>query len=69
MDEHEKEFAIKLYKYLPAKDCGVKSPCGMQKCRLFALKVLRGEKHMDECPYLEDTQRQGILLVVDEYFN
>jgi len=57
-----------IYKLLPGKNCGGKSPCGLPKCALFAAKVLSGKKDVSECPYIVDENMQSILLVIDEYY-
>jgi ArsR family metal-binding transcriptional regulator len=66
--EDEKAVALKIYRHLPGRDCGDDSPCGLPKCRKFAVKLLRDERKINDCPYMEDRQRQAVALLLDEYF-
>ena len=73
MEDAERDAAIKIYRALPGRDCGERSedhssPCGSGLCRRFALKIVRGEGELSDCPYLNDRQVQAILLHIDEYF-
>ncbi|MFH1403463.1 MAG: (Fe-S)-binding protein [Candidatus Altiarchaeota archaeon] len=68
MDD-EKDFALRILQHLPGKNCGMESPCGLPKCRMFAVKLVRDEKKMGDCPYIEEPQRQSIAVILDEFFN
>jgi ArsR family metal-binding transcriptional regulator len=57
-----------IYKNLPGKNCGDKSPCGLPKCGLFARALLKGKSEVYDCPYMEDEKSQAILLIVEDYF-
>jgi CO dehydrogenase/acetyl-CoA synthase gamma subunit (corrinoid Fe-S protein) len=57
-----------IYRLLPGKNCGEKSPCGLPKCSMFANAVLKGKRKPSDCPYLEDDNMQSIILIIEEYF-
>ena len=60
-----------IYHNLPAKDCGKggrKSPCQSPLCRDFARLLLKGDKTVYDCPYLEDDNRQIIILLLEDYY-
>jgi CO dehydrogenase/acetyl-CoA synthase gamma subunit (corrinoid Fe-S protein) len=57
-----------VYKFLPGKNCGDKSPCGCPKCAIFASEILKGRKKAQDCTYLEDEDYQSIVLFMDDYF-
>ena len=60
--------AADIYKLLPGRDCGRKSPCRLPKCMLFARELLTASRDVYDCPYLKDDNRQEIMLILDEYF-
>ncbi len=64
---NEGDTAAEIYKLLPGRDCGEKSPCGLPKCMLFAKALLKGRDPYD-CPYMEDEDRQQVILVLEDYF-
>jgi ArsR family metal-binding transcriptional regulator len=57
-----------VYKLLPGKNCGEKSPCGVPKCTMFAREVFKGKKEIHDCPFMEDDNLQAVILVLEEYF-
>jgi len=63
--------AANIYTFLPGRDCGVtrpSSPCGFQKCAMFAKELFKGTKSVYDCPYMQDEDRQFILLILEDYF-
>jgi len=67
-DELSANVAADIYRHLPGKNCGEKSPCGLPKCAMFARELLGGYKEQTNCPYMSDEHRQSIVLILDEYF-
>jgi len=57
-----------IYKMLPGKNCGEKSPCGFPRCALFAAALLKGKCDVSDCPYIEDEKLQSIVLTLEDYF-
>lgn len=72
MSDKDGKFLADIYVELPGKDCGAKnlsdSPCGSALCRDFARVLLNGTKEVYDCPYMEDENRQAILLVLNDYY-
>jgi ArsR family metal-binding transcriptional regulator len=60
--------AADIYVLLPGRNCDEKSPCGLPKCVLFAKALLNGTKNVYNCPYMEDDDRQSVILILDDYF-
>jgi len=67
-EESDLEAAARIYKCLPGKNCGEKSPCGLPLCVLFAKALVASRKDPYDCPYLLDENRQAIILCLEEYF-
>ncbi|MCX6694792.1 MAG: hypothetical protein NTU61_00645 [Candidatus Altiarchaeota archaeon] len=69
--DRRKNTIADIYVNLPCKDCGVSkppSPCGLNKCVMFAEALLDGERNVHDCPFMNKEQRGSIGLVLDEYF-
>ena len=74
MDPKEKKKTVMadIYVHLPGRDCGIThppSPCGLDKCMLFAGALLDGFKKVHDCPYMNKEQRGQIVLILDEFFS
>ncbi len=54
--------ALKLYNYLPKKNCG---ECGELTCIAFAIKVLNGDRRLKECKLLHKNHELLIKLEKD----
>jgi CO dehydrogenase/acetyl-CoA synthase gamma subunit (corrinoid Fe-S protein) len=67
-DDMNANVAADIYRYLPGRNCGEKSPCGQPKCVLFAKELLKGMLEPTDCPYMKDENRQSVVLILDEYF-
>jgi CO dehydrogenase/acetyl-CoA synthase gamma subunit (corrinoid Fe-S protein) len=66
-----KSVAADIYLLLPGRNCGVTqppSPCGLKKCAFFAKELVKGTRTVYDCPYMEDEDRQSILLLLEDYF-
>ena len=50
--------ALKLYNYLPKKNCG---ECGELTCIAFAIRVLNGDKKLSECPLLSESKYSHLI--------
>jgi len=48
---------IEVFTYLPKVNCGM---CGEQSCMAFAVKLLKMEKKLDECPLLKEEKYRGL---------
>lgn len=68
MGDKDGAVLAEIYKALPGKDCGKKSPCGFPLCKEFSKALLKCEKNVYDCPYLEDDDRQLIALILDDYY-
>lgn len=41
---------LEVYKLLPKSNCKL---CGLASCLAFASAIIKGEKHLTECPHLD----------------
>ncbi|MBU0762059.1 MAG: hypothetical protein KKD39_03455, partial [Candidatus Altiarchaeota archaeon] len=60
-----------IYRNLPGKDCGKggkQSPCGLPMCKDFTKPLLKGDKTLYDCPFMEDDDRQAIILILEDYY-
>ena len=49
--------ALRIYRSLPKKQCG---RCGEKTCIEYALKLLKGERKLEDCGYLSAEQKKNI---------
>ena len=57
---------MKVYKLLPKTNCG---ECGEQGCFAFAVKLLNGDRTLNECPLLMTEEYKANRVQIDKMLN
>ncbi len=57
------DFVMEIYNMLPLSDCG---ECGLPTCKMFAEKIIIGEKNVFECTQMDPQRAQEVSLTLDE---